>query len=150
MFERLNKVPEVAHTKEDLEAIMEDACELCTGLSEYEHGKLSGLDTLDLVEGLNELDGFDEAVKGQSKVVESPSEVQPGSATCGAPRGDPSGHLRCSDVARVPLDDTVLLIGQALCDLDGRKEHMLVLLNKVPEVAHMKEEQRRGTRHKSR
>ena len=48
------------------------------------------------------------------------------------------------------MDDTVLLIGQALCGLDGRKEHMLALLNKVPEVAHMEEEQRRGTRHKSR
>ncbi len=67
MFERLNKVPEVAHTKEDLEAIMEDAGELCTGLSEYQHGKLSGLDALSLVGGLDELDGFDEAVRARAK-----------------------------------------------------------------------------------
>ena len=33
MSERLSKVPEVAHTKEDLGEIMEDACKLCTGLS---------------------------------------------------------------------------------------------------------------------
>ncbi len=39
MFERLNKVPEVAHTKKDLDAIMEDACELCNGLLEYEYDK---------------------------------------------------------------------------------------------------------------
>ena len=31
MFELLNKVPEVAHKKEDLDAIMEDACELRNG-----------------------------------------------------------------------------------------------------------------------
>ena len=31
MFEPLNKVPEVAHKKEDLDAIMEDACELRNG-----------------------------------------------------------------------------------------------------------------------
>ena len=39
MFERLNKVPEVAHTKKDLDAIVEDACELCNGLLEYEYDK---------------------------------------------------------------------------------------------------------------
>ena len=87
MFERLNKVPEVAHTKEDLEAIMEDACELCTGLSEYEYGKLSGLDTLDLVEGLDELDGFDEAVEGQSKVWSPRVRCSPGQ-----PRVEPPGE----------------------------------------------------------
>ena len=39
MFEPLNKVPEVAHKKEDLDAIMEDACELCNDLLEYEYDK---------------------------------------------------------------------------------------------------------------
>ena len=41
MVELLNKVPEVTHMREDQDATMKDARELCIGLSEHECGELN-------------------------------------------------------------------------------------------------------------
>ena len=54
---------------------MEDARELAIGLLEHETGKFPGLDNLDTVEGLDELDGFDDAVDGINKFIDHPKEV---------------------------------------------------------------------------
>jgi hypothetical protein len=75
MVELLGKIPEVAHMRKDLNDTMEDARELAIGLLEHENGKFTGLDNLDTVEGLYELDGFDDAVEGANKFVEMPTEV---------------------------------------------------------------------------
>jgi hypothetical protein len=75
MVELLRKIPEVAHMRKDLNDTMEDARELAIGLLDHEYGKYKGLDSLDTVEGLDELDGFDEAFEGTNKVVGHPSEV---------------------------------------------------------------------------
>jgi len=75
MVELINKVPEVEHMKKDLDATLVDAHELAMALLDHENGKFNGLDNLDTVEGLDELDGYDEAIVGQSKVVEFPAEV---------------------------------------------------------------------------
>ena len=55
----LNKVPEVVHWKKDLNATLEDACELSIAPLDHEYSKFGGLDKLDTVEGLDDLDGFD-------------------------------------------------------------------------------------------
>jgi len=75
MVELLGKIPEVAHMRKDLNDTMEDARELAIGLLEHENGKFTGLDKLDTVEGLDELDGYDDAVEGANKFVEMPTEV---------------------------------------------------------------------------
>jgi len=75
MVELLGKVPEVAHMRKDLTDTMEDARELAIGLLDHENGPFPGLDLLDTVEGLDELDGFDDAIEGTNSFVEHPSEV---------------------------------------------------------------------------
>jgi hypothetical protein len=74
MVETLAKVPEVAHMRKDLNETMADARELAIGLLTHEYGKFPGLDNLDTVEGLDELDGFDDAIDGINKFIESPKE----------------------------------------------------------------------------
>jgi hypothetical protein len=70
MVEMLNSVEEVVHMRKDLHETMEDARKLSIGLLEHEYGRFPGLDKLSTVEGLDELDGFDEAVAGVNKKVE--------------------------------------------------------------------------------
>jgi len=75
MVELLAKVPEVAHMRKDLNDTMEDARELAIALLDHETGPFPGLDNLDTVEGLDELDGFDHALEGTNEHVKHPSEV---------------------------------------------------------------------------
>jgi len=72
MIETLNKVPEVRHMKADLDKTLEDARELAIGLLDHEYGRFQGLNNLDAIEGLDELDGFDAALEHQCKVVSLP------------------------------------------------------------------------------
>jgi hypothetical protein len=71
MVELLGKVPEVAHMRKDLDDTMEDARKLAIGLLAHEYDKFLGLDNLATVEGLDELDGFEEAVKGTNQFIKS-------------------------------------------------------------------------------
>jgi hypothetical protein len=71
MVEKLSKVPEVTAMRKDLKDTMEDARELAMGLLEHENGPFKGLDNLDTVEGLDELDGFDDAIEGMNKFVKA-------------------------------------------------------------------------------
>jgi hypothetical protein len=73
--ELLNRVPEVAHIKQDLSQTLEDAHELTMELLRHETGEFLGLDKLDGVDGLDELDGYEEAMVGQSKVCVFPSKA---------------------------------------------------------------------------
>jgi hypothetical protein len=75
MVELLGKIPEVAHMRKDLNETMEDARELAIGLLDHETGPFGGLGNLDTVEGLDELDGFDDALDGTNNHVDHPSEV---------------------------------------------------------------------------
>jgi hypothetical protein len=75
MVELLGKIPEVAHMRKDLNDTMEDARELAIALLDHETGPFPGLDNLDTVEGLDELDGFDHALEGTNEHVKHPSEV---------------------------------------------------------------------------
>jgi len=72
---QINKVPEVAHMKEDLRVTLEDAHELTMELLKHEHGEFLGLDKLDTVEGLDELDGYEHAMEGQAKVCKFPARA---------------------------------------------------------------------------
>jgi hypothetical protein len=75
MVELLGKIPEVAHMRKDLNETMEDARELAIGLLDHETGPFGGLGNLDTIEGLDELDGFDDALDGTNNHVDHPSEV---------------------------------------------------------------------------
>jgi len=77
MVELLGKVPEVAHMRKDLNDTMEDARELAIGLLEHENGKFEGLGKLDTIEGLDELDGFDDAIESTNKMLEVSKEAPP-------------------------------------------------------------------------
>jgi hypothetical protein len=72
MVEKLMSVKEVEDMKKDLDTTMEDARELAMELLRHENGKFKGLDKLDTIEGLNELDGFDDAVKSTNEAVAVP------------------------------------------------------------------------------
>jgi len=72
----LNKVPEVAAMQKDLNDTLGDAHELAIALFDHKNGKFEGLSKLDTVFGLDELDGYTEAIEGQSKVMQFP-EVAP-------------------------------------------------------------------------
>jgi hypothetical protein len=71
----LNKVPEVKCMQEDLDKTLLDAHELAIALLDHKNGKFEGLQTMDTVFGLDELDGYDEAIDGQSKVMAFPEKV---------------------------------------------------------------------------
>jgi hypothetical protein len=75
IIEILNKVPEVAHMKADLDKTLEDARELAIGLLDHEYGRFTGLNNLDSIEGIDELDGYDEALTHQCKVVSFPRQA---------------------------------------------------------------------------
>jgi hypothetical protein len=74
--ELLNKVPEVAAMQKDLNDTLGDAHELAIALFDHKNGKFEGLSQLDTVFGLDELDGYTEAIEGQCKVMQFP-EVAP-------------------------------------------------------------------------
>jgi hypothetical protein len=75
MVELLMKVPEVKHIKADLDSTLEDARELAIGLLDHESGKFKGLNNLDSIEGIDTLDGYDEALEHQCKVVSFPRKA---------------------------------------------------------------------------
>jgi len=62
----LNKVPQAKKMEEDLAATMEDARELSIELLKHDQGPFDGLD---------ELEGFDEAIDGVNKVVKLPAKA---------------------------------------------------------------------------
>jgi hypothetical protein len=70
MVELLAKVPEVAHMRKDLNETIGDARALAIGLLKHEYGPFPGLNDLKTVEGLDELEGFDEAIDGLNKFLE--------------------------------------------------------------------------------
>jgi len=71
----LNQVPEFAEMKKDLNDTMEDGRELAVALLSHDIGIFRGLDDLDTVEGLDELEGYDDTIKGMCKVVSFPDEA---------------------------------------------------------------------------
>jgi len=71
----LNKVPQAKKMEDDLAATLEDSRELCIELLKHETGPFDGLDKLDDIAGIDELDGFDDAVDGVNKVVTLPSKA---------------------------------------------------------------------------
>jgi hypothetical protein len=75
MIELLMKVPEVKHMKTDLDRTLEDARELAIGLLDHGNGKFKGLNNLDSIEGIDELDGYDEALEHQCKVLSFPRKA---------------------------------------------------------------------------
>jgi hypothetical protein len=75
IIELLHKVPEVDHMKRDLDATLEDSRKLTVGLLDHGYGKFDGLKELTTVLGLDDLDGYDEAIAGQSKVMAFPEKA---------------------------------------------------------------------------
>jgi hypothetical protein len=75
IIELLHKVPEVAHMKKDLDATLEDSRKLTFQLLDHGYGKFTGLKELSTVQGLETLDGYDDAIVGQSKVMTFPVEA---------------------------------------------------------------------------
>jgi hypothetical protein len=71
----LNKVPEVAAMQKDLNDTLGDAHELSIALLDHKNGKFEGLKVLDTVFGLDELEGYDESINGQSKVMDFPEKA---------------------------------------------------------------------------
>lgn len=71
----LNQVPEFAEMTKDLNDTMEDGRELAVALLSHDIGIFRGLDDLDTVEGLDELEGYDDAITGICKVVSFPDEA---------------------------------------------------------------------------
>ena len=65
----LNMISEVAPMKKDPNATWDDARELSIAPLVHEHGKFNGWDKHDTVEALDELNGYDEAIEGQCKVM---------------------------------------------------------------------------------
>merc|ERR1719310_2062031 len=75
IFSHLNKVPQARDMQMDLNRTIEDARELCLAVLSHGEGKFDGLTHLDEVEGLAELDGFDEALEMLDEHLEFPKEA---------------------------------------------------------------------------
>jgi hypothetical protein len=75
LVDLMNKVPEVAHMKKDLHDTLEDARELIQALMEHNSGKFKGLEDVGTVMGIDVLDSYEEAIKGQNKFVSFPATV---------------------------------------------------------------------------
>lgn len=75
LIQLFNQIPEGERMTTDLNSTLEDARELTGALLNHEHGKFSGLKLLDTIEGLDELDGFEQAVETQSKMISWPKET---------------------------------------------------------------------------
>jgi len=71
----LNKVPEVAAMQKDLNDTLGAAHKLSIELLGHTKGPFTGLESMDTVFGLDELDGYNEAIEGQSKFVGFPEVV---------------------------------------------------------------------------
>jgi hypothetical protein len=71
----LNKVPEVAAMQKDLNDTLGAAHKLSIELLGHTTGPFTGLVCLDTVFGLDELDGYNDAVEGQNKFVGFPEVV---------------------------------------------------------------------------
>jgi hypothetical protein len=70
MLELLAKIPEVKHMKVDLDDTMAGARNLAIGLLKHEYGQFEGLVKLDTVEGLDKLDGLEEAIAGTDAILD--------------------------------------------------------------------------------
>merc|ERR550514_1722306 len=75
IIEIMNKVKAVGDMRKDLNATLDDTKELCISLLDLEFGPFAGLKNLDTVEGLDELDGYDEAISSQSDGLTFPEEA---------------------------------------------------------------------------
>jgi len=73
IIELLQKVPEVDHMRKDLDATLEDSRKLAVALLDHGNGKFMGLEKLSTVQGLDELDGYDEAIDAQAKGMTFPA-----------------------------------------------------------------------------
>lgn len=73
--EMFDAVPEYKSLKKDLDGTMEGARELTKAVLEHDFGEFLGLKLLDQVEGLHDLDGYDEALESQCKLLEFPSKA---------------------------------------------------------------------------
>jgi hypothetical protein len=70
MLELLAKIPEVKHMKVDLDDTMAGARNLAIGLLKHEYGQFEGLVKLETVEGLDKLDGLEEAIAGTDAILD--------------------------------------------------------------------------------
>jgi len=75
IIELLNKVKAVSDMRKDLDSTLVDAQELTIALLEHEFGKFEGLKCLDTVEGLDQLDGYDDAIVEQSSTLTFPDKA---------------------------------------------------------------------------
>merc|ERR1719446_1458326 len=75
VFAHLNKVTETREMALDLAKTIEDAREVTMELLGHTDGRFTGLEKLDTIEGLNELDGYDEAIEGVCKIVSFPKQA---------------------------------------------------------------------------
>lgn len=69
----LTKVPAFKHMEDDIERTLEDAREIAVDLAGHTFGTFSGLNKLDTVEGLDDLDGYDKALEELSRIVTYPT-----------------------------------------------------------------------------
>jgi len=77
LFQTLSKVPESRDIQMDLNHTIEDARQVSMAVLQHTAGKFHGLDMLKTVDGLDELDGLEEALEGLAKVCELPKEAPP-------------------------------------------------------------------------
>eukprot|EP00929_Paragymnodinium_shiwhaense_P101961 TRINITY_DN6515_c0_g1_i2.p1 TRINITY_DN6515_c0_g1~~TRINITY_DN6515_c0_g1_i2.p1 ORF type:complete len:653 (+),score=206.56 TRINITY_DN6515_c0_g1_i2:2-1960(+) len=75
VMRHLNTVAEVGEMKKDLSTTIRDGQTLSIGLLEHEFGHFDGIEMLEEIEGLDDLNGYDEAVTKLSKVVKFPSKA---------------------------------------------------------------------------
>jgi hypothetical protein len=72
---KLQEVSSCRAIEEDLSTTLSDAHKLCIGLLRHTEGPFNGLDDLKTVEGLDELEGFDDAIAGMNKIVKFPAKT---------------------------------------------------------------------------
>lgn len=75
VFSHLNKVSETREMALDLRNTIEDSRVLTIALLQHEEGRFGGLEKLATIEGLNELDGYDEAISSMNKLVRFPENA---------------------------------------------------------------------------
>merc|ERR1719311_434050 len=72
---KLNQVPAFKKIQEDLAKTLEDAREIAFMLLEHEKGDFHGLDKLDTLEGIDELEDLGPAIQQANLVVTFPAKT---------------------------------------------------------------------------
>jgi hypothetical protein len=75
VFSHLNKITQTRLLQLDLMKTIEDARKLTLALLNHTEGRFKGLDELESIEGLNELDGYDDAIEGICKLCPFPDKA---------------------------------------------------------------------------